>query len=42
MAGAIIQDVDGKLRPGHDWKMEVADEFANILFVLHVSAQKPK
>lgn len=40
-AGSILQDIDGKLRPGHDWTMEVADEFANVLYVLKLSAQKP-
>jgi hypothetical protein len=31
-----------KLKPGHDWRMEISDEFRNPLFVLHISAQKPK
>jgi hypothetical protein len=42
MAGEILRDIDGKLKPGHDWKMEITDEFRNPLFVLHISAQKPK
>ena len=37
-AGQIIQDLDGKLRPGKDWRLEVTDEFANPLYVIHVSA----
>jgi hypothetical protein len=41
MAGQILQNIDGKLKPGHDWRMEVADEFANVLFVLQVTASKP-
>lgn len=41
-AGQILQDIDGKLKPDHEWCMEVADEFQNTLFVLRVSAQKPK
>ena len=38
-AGQMLQDIDGKLKPGHDWRMEVTDEFANTLFVLQVSAK---
>jgi hypothetical protein len=42
IAGQILQDIDGKLRPGHEWKMEITDEFRNPLFLLHISAQKPR
>ena len=42
IAGQILQDIDGKLRPGHDWRLEITDEFRNPLFVLHISAQKPR
>jgi hypothetical protein len=42
MAGDIIKDIDGKLRPGHDWKLEVEDEFKNVLWALHVKAEQPK
>jgi hypothetical protein len=41
-AGQIIQDLDGRLRPGRDWRLEVTDEFANPLYVIHVSAHQPK
>ena len=42
-AGQIIQDLDGKLRPGgKDWRLEVTDEFANPLYVIHVSADRAK
>jgi hypothetical protein len=39
-AGQIIQDLDGKLRPGQHWRLEVTDEFANPLYVIHVSADR--
>jgi hypothetical protein len=39
-AGQILQDLDGKLRPGHDWSLEVTDEFGNRLFRLHISAER--
>jgi hypothetical protein len=41
MAGQTLQSLDGTLKPGHDWKMEVADEFRNTLFALHIAATKP-
>jgi hypothetical protein len=41
-AGQLIQSLDGKLKPGQDWSMEVTDEFANPLYVIHVSAKQPK
>jgi hypothetical protein len=40
-AGETIHDtVDFK--PGREWRLEVTDEFANPLYVLHVSAEQPK
>ena len=39
-AGRILQSIDGKLRPGHDWKMEVTDEFRQRLFVLQICAKR--
>ena len=41
-AGQIMQDMDGKLQPGKAWRMEVTDEFANPLYVIHVHAEKAK
>ncbi|AND92612.1 MULTISPECIES: DUF6894 family protein [Bradyrhizobium] len=40
-AGQILQGIDGNLVPGRDWRMEVADEFQNTLYVLHIRAEKP-
>jgi len=40
MAGETIKRLDGALKPGHDWRMEVTDEFAMPLWKLHVRAQK--
>lgn len=42
MAGQILQDIDGKLAPGRDWRMEVTDEVENTLYILHIQAEKPK
>ena len=42
MAGKMLQDIDGRLQPEQDWEMEVTDEFANRLFRLVISAEKPR
>jgi uncharacterized protein DUF6894 len=39
--GQLLQSLDGKLQPDQDWRMEVTDEFANPLYVIHVSAKRP-
>jgi hypothetical protein len=41
MAGQALQSLDGKLQPAREWRMEVTDEFANPLYVLHINAEKP-
>jgi hypothetical protein len=38
--GEIIKDLDGKLKPGHDWRMQVTDEFKNPIWEIHVKAEK--
>jgi hypothetical protein len=42
IAGRILQNIDGRLKPGHDWRMDVTDEFRNTLFVLRITARKPR
>ena len=42
MAGQTLQGLDGKLQPDKEWRMEVTDEFANRLYVLHINAEKPR
>jgi hypothetical protein len=41
-AGQILQGLDGSLTPAREWRMEVTDEFQNPLFVLHISAERPR
>jgi hypothetical protein len=41
-AGRMLQSLDGRLKPGVDWRMEVTDEFANPLYVILVSARSAK
>ena len=38
-AGQIIQDL---CPGGKDWRLEVTDEFANPLYVIHVSADRAR
>jgi hypothetical protein len=42
VAGDTIRDLDGRLQPGREWRLEVTDEFANPLYVIHVSAEQPR
>lgn len=42
IAGQTLQDLDGRLKPGRDWRMDVRDEFRNTLFVLNITAKKPR
>ncbi len=39
-AGDHLKEPDGQLRPGHDWRMEVTDEFANPIFEILVKAER--
>jgi hypothetical protein len=36
----FLRDIDGKLQPGREWRMEVTDEFENQIFIIHVNAEK--
>ena len=40
-AGQMLGSLDGRLRPGHDWRMVVTDEVQNTLFVLNINAENP-
>ncbi len=40
-AGQVLEGIDGSLKPGHDWEMEITDEFSNVLYRLQISAHKP-
>jgi hypothetical protein len=42
VAGQTLQGLDGHLKPGQEWRMEVTDEFRNTLFILHIHAEKPR
>jgi hypothetical protein len=40
MSGEILRDMGGKFWNGTEWKLEVADEYGQILFVLRFSAEE--
>jgi hypothetical protein len=42
VAGETIRDIEGRLQPGREWRLEVTDEFANPLYIIHLSAEQPK
>jgi hypothetical protein len=37
-AGESLKDIDGKLRPGRDWRMEVTADGRGLLYVIEVRA----
>ncbi|KJC47743.1 hypothetical protein UB31_18510 [Bradyrhizobium sp. LTSP849] len=41
-AGELFKDVDGKLRPGQEWTLEVTDEAGNSIFNIHISTKNKK
>jgi hypothetical protein len=38
-AGQTLQSLNGTLKPGCDWRLEVTDEFANPLYLIRISAK---
>ena len=42
VAAQIFRDVDGSLRPGQDWALEVADESRKPLFHIQIITKKLK
>jgi hypothetical protein len=39
-AGEIFKDVDGRLRPGQEWALEVIDEAQKPLYLIHIEARQ--
>lgn len=39
-AGALLNDIDGKFRPGEDWSPEVTDDARKSLFFITISSKK--
>jgi hypothetical protein len=39
-AGEIFKDVDGRLRPGQEWSLEVSDEARKPLYSIRIEARQ--
>jgi Domain of unknown function (DUF6894) len=39
-AGQLLEDLDGALKPGLQWRMEVTDEAGNLICVLRLLAER--
>ena len=40
IAGEIFKDMDGKLRPGQEWTLEVLSENRKPLYMIHINSKK--
>jgi hypothetical protein len=40
IAGEIFKDMDGKLRPGQEWKLEVLSEDRKPLYMIQINSKK--
>jgi hypothetical protein len=40
-AGEMLRDLDGKLKPGHQWAIEVRRASGDILYRVRVNAEAP-
>ncbi|UFW46501.1 MULTISPECIES: DUF6894 family protein [Bradyrhizobium] len=41
-AGALLNDIDGKFRPGQEWNLEVANEVGKPLFFISITSKQMK
>jgi hypothetical protein len=39
-AGEIFKNVDGKMRPGQEWELDVTDQNRNPLFLIHITTKR--
>jgi hypothetical protein len=42
LAGEIFKDVDGNLKPGEEWVVDVTDQDRQPLFLIRISTRKLK
>jgi len=40
MAGDILRDLDGRFKPGQEWKLEVVDERGSLIYVILIHAEQ--
>ena len=41
-AGALLNDIDGKFRPGQEWSLEVTDEARKPIYFISISSKGMK
>ena len=39
-AGELFKDVDGRLRPGQEWALEVTDEVRRPIYLIRIEARQ--
>jgi hypothetical protein len=39
-SGEMLRDLDGRLRDGQEWRMEVTNEASAVVFVIRINAEK--
>jgi hypothetical protein len=42
ITGEMFKEIDGKLRPGQDWSLEVADESRKPLYTIQINTRQMK
>jgi hypothetical protein len=42
VAGEKFKDIDGNLRPGQNWKLEVTDEARKPIYLIEIEARQVK
>ncbi len=40
VAGELFRNIDGKFRPGQEWRLEVTDERRNPLYIIRLYAEE--
>lgn len=40
--GALFKDIDGRFRPGQEWRLEVTDEVGKPIYEIHISSKTKK
>jgi len=38
-AGALLNDIDGKFRPGQEWRLEVKDKAGRLVHTIRISSK---
>ena len=41
-AGEVLQDVDGRFRPGQEWSLEVTNQAGKSIYFINIGSRKMK